>query len=160
MGTNWTPELMSRKIKELRQQQRDMEIRAAISWAKMTQAELEYRYNHNHDSKGRFTYAHNSGLTGSGESDKLNTTPMYRKSGGEEQENTYISAQRIQQLTIEARKNGAHIIINEPWFNERLKENNSRAVTYGDVIVFGEKVTLSDVLEEWSSFFSEQKAYE
>lgn len=59
MGTNWTPELMSWKIKELRQQQRDMEIRAAISWAKMTQAELEYRYNHNHDSKGRFTFSSN-----------------------------------------------------------------------------------------------------
>ena len=59
MGTNWTPELMNRKIKELRQQQRDMEIRAAISWAKMTQAELEYRYKHNHDSKGRFTFSSN-----------------------------------------------------------------------------------------------------
>lgn len=73
---------------------------------------------------------------------------MYRKEDKHNNDYTYINTDRINQLTVEVRKNGAAVIINEPWFNKRLKENNASAVTYGDIIVFGEKVTLSDVLEE------------
>lgn len=145
--------LLSEKIREIKKRGEYFRLRFAYFDIMEKQRELEERYNHNHDSKGRFTFAHGSGLTGNGESDKLNTTPMYRKSDEKDQNNKYISVQRINQLTVEARINGAQIIINEPWFNKRLKENNASAVTYGNIIVFGEKVTVSDVLEECHHFF-------
>ncbi|MBQ7122050.1 MAG: hypothetical protein IJO03_07290 [Clostridia bacterium] len=64
----------------------------------------------------------------------------------------YISDERFEKLTIEARKLGAKIIRDEPWFNVRLEEQGASAVTYGDVLVFGKKVTVSDVLEETYHF--------
>lgn len=66
--------LMSEKIKQFKREQRDMEIRALIRWAKESQAELEERYNHNHDPKnGRFCSGNggNSGLTSSVKSGKM-----------------------------------------------------------------------------------------
>ena len=139
--------LIGEKIKKLKAEQKVMEVRLFVEEAKRKQAEYELRYNHNHDPKnGRFTSG--TGLTGGGKSDRLNKTPMYRKDDKANSGYTYISVERIHQLTVEVRKNGATVIINEPWFNKRLKDNNASAATYGDIIVFGEKVTLSDVLEE------------
>ena len=47
--------LMKEKIKDLKREQRDMELRYAIRQAKEHQAELEERYNHYHDPhNGRF----------------------------------------------------------------------------------------------------------
>ena len=47
--------LMKEKIKDLKREQRDMELRYAIREAKEHQAELEERYNHYHDPhNGRF----------------------------------------------------------------------------------------------------------
>ena len=63
--------LMKEKIKDLKRQQRDMELRFAIREAKEHQRELERRFNHNHDSKGRFASGSNSGLTSTKKSDKL-----------------------------------------------------------------------------------------
>lgn len=77
---------------------------------------------------------------------------MYRKKDTNNSEYHYISKDRINQLTVEARKNGATIIIDEPWFNERMEKENASAVTYGDIIVFGKYVTISDVLEETHHF--------
>lgn len=71
---------------------------------------------------------------------------------------SYISRQRIEQLTIEVRKNGGAVIINEPWFNERLEKNNASAATYDDVLVFGPNVTVSDVLEETHHFMQNKAA--
>ena len=51
-----------------------------------------------------------------------------------------------------ARKNGANIIRNDPQFNERLRQNNASAVTYGDTIVFAKEATVSDILEETYHF--------
>ena len=64
----------------------------------------------------------------------------------------YISDERFDELTVEAKKLGAKIIRDEPWFNKRLAESEASAVTYGDVLVFGKDVTVSDVLEETYHF--------
>lgn len=126
---------LNRRIIEIRRQQR----------------ELEKRYNHNHDPKtGRFTGG--NGLTGKTKSAKININAMYRKSDDTANNYSYISIERIHQLTVEVRKNGAEVIIDEPWFNERLENNNASAVTYGNIIVFGKNVTVSDVLEECYHF--------
>lgn len=82
----------------------------------------------------------------------IKKTEMFRKKGKQESDYHYIDKQRIDQLTIEAKKNGAEILIDEPWFNKRLEDSDSSAATYGDVIVFGKNVTVSDVLEETYHF--------
>lgn len=88
----------------------------------------------------------------SAESGIIGTEIYFRKSDSTNSEFRPISEKRFNALTIEARKNGAYIIKNDPQFNKRLRENNASAVTYGDTIIFGENVTLSDVLEETHHF--------
>lgn len=93
-----------------------------------------------------------NGLTSGGGSGTISTEPMYRKSGFTENEPHYISQRRLEQLTIPARKKGAVIYIDEPWFNERMADENASAVTYGSVIAFRKNITISDVLEELYHF--------
>ena len=55
--------LMNEKIKQLKAEQRSMETRAKVQWAKETQAELEERYNHYHDPRnGRFASGKGGGM--------------------------------------------------------------------------------------------------
>ena len=79
---------------------------------------------------------------------------MYRKDEDDNFNPTahYISRKRLNQLTVEARKNAALIIIDDPWFNNRMKEKKASAVTYGDVIAFRKNITISDALEETYHF--------
>lgn len=93
------------------------------------------------------------GLTSGGGSGIMNTKPLFRKKSNSDQNTPKpISDRRFSELIIEAKKSGAEIIRNDPWFNERLKENNASAATYGDILVFGENATISDVLEETYHF--------
>ena len=107
-------------------------------------------------------------MTSNVESGIIKTTEMFRKKGDStgDFETHYISKKRIDQLTVEARKQGAMIIVDDPWFNSRMEEKNASAVTYGDIIAFGKNVTVSDVLEETYHFkqnlekFNDDKSHE
>ena len=123
---------------------------------------LELRYNHNHDEKGRFCSGIGGGavaqkVDNSAKSGIINIKRMHREKDNENSEYHYLSRDRINQLTVEARKNGAEIIIDDPWFNERMEKENASAVTYGDIIVFGKNATISDVLEETHHFMQNKK---
>lgn len=63
-----------------------------------------------------------------------------------------ISDKRYEQLTIEARKNGAIIIRGGAEVEKHLDLMHADAATIGDVILFREDACLSEVLEETHHF--------
>ncbi len=64
----------------------------------------------------------------------------------------FISKERFDQLTIEARKNGATIIRGGEEVNRHLDNVNAAAAIIGDVILFRNEVCVSEVLEETYHF--------
>ena len=95
---------------------------------------------------------YNKGVENSENGGIIELTRKNENSKNEQVAYKYISDNRFNELTVEAKKLGAKIIRNETWFNERMKSQNASAITYGDVIAFGENVTVSDVLEETYHF--------
>ncbi len=71
------------------------------------------------------------GLTSEREGGKIKA---YRKGKNDSSENHYLSEAQFNNLVIEAKKNGAIIIRDDPKFNERLKLNSASAATYGDAL--------------------------
>ena len=79
-------------------------------------------------------------------------TEMYRKESGPRDGFKFISEERFQQLTIEARKNGATILRGDPDVEQHLDEMGASASTLGDVLMFRKDVCVSEVLEETYHF--------
>jgi len=76
---------------------------------------------------------------------------LHRKSqSGDEVK--YISDKRFEQLTVEARKNGAEIIHGGEWANMHLDSMGASAANIGDWLIFRDRVTISEVLEETYHF--------
>ena len=90
-----------------------------------------------------------------GKSDIIKVTEMFRKMTVEEKERqklTFISKNRFEQLTIEARKNGAKIIKGGAEVTEHLNRLGAAASTIGDTLLFRDDVCISEVLEETYHF--------
>ena len=64
----------------------------------------------------------------------------------------FISDERFNQLTIEARKNGAIIIRGGEEVNKHLDKQGAAAAIIGDTILFRDNVCVSEVLEETYHF--------
>lgn len=64
----------------------------------------------------------------------------------------FISDERFNQLTIEARKNGAIIICGGEEVNKYLDKQGVAAAIIGDTILFRDNVCVSEVLEETYHF--------
>lgn len=79
-------------------------------------------------------------------------TEMYHKESDPREGFRFISDERFQQLTIEARKNGAIIIRGTSEVERHLDEMDASASTLGDVLMFRKKVCVSEVLEETYHF--------
>lgn len=79
-------------------------------------------------------------------------TEMYHKESDPREGFRFISDERFQQLTIEARKNGAIIIRGTPEVERHLDEMEASASTLGDVLLFQKDVCVSEVLEETYHF--------
>ena len=74
-------------------------------------------------------------------------TPMFRKTVGEESNFRPVSDQLFSPLTAAARAQGADVIRGGEYADSRLT-NGRRAVTLGDLLVFGKDVCKSDIHEE------------
>ncbi len=92
------------------------------------------------------------GLTGDGESGIIKETSMLRYKNKSRTDIKPISDKRYEELTIEARKNGAIIMRGSAEVEKHLDFMNADASTIGDVILFREDVCLSEVLEETHHF--------
>lgn len=65
---------------------------------------------------------------------------------------TPISEKRFNDLTIEARKNGAVVLRGGKEIEEHLDRANATAAVIGDTLLFREQASVSDVLEETYHF--------
>lgn len=63
-----------------------------------------------------------------------------------------ISEKRFNELTVEARKNGANILRGTEEVEEHLNSRKAHASTVGDTILFRKEVSVSEVLEETYHF--------
>lgn len=79
-------------------------------------------------------------------------TEMYSKETDPREGFRFISDERFQQLTIEARKNGAVILRGTPEVERHLDEMEASASTLGDVLMFRKNVCVTEVLEETYHF--------
>lgn len=77
---------------------------------------------------------------------------LYRKKIRDDSNRRPISDFRFNQLTISARKNGAMIIKGGDWANDHLDKLNANAAVIGDWLIFRDKPTLSETLEETYHF--------
>lgn len=77
---------------------------------------------------------------------------MFRKIDSSRSDFKFVSDERFERLTIEARKNGANIIRDDPEWNKHLAKENAAASTIGDTMIFRKDVTVSEVLEETRHF--------
>lgn len=82
----------------------------------------------------------------------MNSTEMYSKTEDTRKNFKYISDERFDALTIEARKNGAIIIRGTPEIEQHLDMQGASAATLGDVLIFKKDVCLSEVIEETHHF--------
>lgn len=72
----------------------------------------------------------------------------FRKQSFDDLDNHYISDERYESLIVEAKKNGAVVLRGTEEVEEHLNSSGASAAIIGDVILFRENVTVSDVLEE------------
>ncbi len=77
---------------------------------------------------------------------------MHRKKDLRGEKAKYITENRFNELTIEAKKNGANIIRGGFEVEQHLDSVNAAASIVGDTILFRENVTISEVLEETHHF--------
>ena len=82
----------------------------------------------------------------------LNQTEMFAKEIDARKDFSFISDQRFNSLIIEAKKNGAMIIRGTEEIEQHLERQNASASTIGNLILFKEKVCVSEVLEETYHF--------
>lgn len=87
-------------------------------------------------------------------------TEMYRRKDYKPRENVKpVSEKVFNDLTIEAKKDGAEVIRCEygDSFYKHLEENNATASCIGDVLIFRPDATISEVLEETYHFQQNRK---
>ena len=85
----------------------------------------------------------------------INYKEVYRKKS--EQSNYRISQKRFDELTIEAKKNGATILRGTDEIEKHLDSVNAQAATLGDTMLFRKNVRVCDVLEESYHFMQNKK---
>lgn len=85
----------------------------------------------------------------------INYKEIYRKKS--EQSNYGISQKRFDELTIEAKKNGATILRGTDEIEKHLDSVNAQAATLGDTMLFRKNVRVCDVLEESYHFMQNKK---
>ena len=85
----------------------------------------------------------------------INYKEVYRKKS--EQSNYRISQKRFDELTIEAKKNGATILRGTDEIEKHLDSVNAQAATLGDTMLFRKDVRVCDVLEESYHFMQNKK---
>ena len=85
----------------------------------------------------------------------INYKEVYRKKS--EQSNYGISQKRFDELTIEAKKNGATILRGTDEIEKHLDSVNAQAATLGDTMLFRKDVRVCDVLEESYHFMQNKK---
>lgn len=85
----------------------------------------------------------------------INYKEVYRKKS--EQSNYGISQKRFDELTIEAKKNGATILRGTDEIEKHLDSVNAQAATLGDTMLFRKNVRVCDVLEESYHFMQNKK---
>ncbi|MBQ8576037.1 MAG: hypothetical protein IJ447_08340 [Clostridia bacterium] len=79
-------------------------------------------------------------------------TEMFRKETETKRNVKPISEKRFNELTVEARKNGANILRGTKEVEEHLDSMKAHASTIGDTILFRKEVSVSEVLEETYHF--------
>lgn len=94
-------------------------------------------------------YDKNSDLKSQKQSGKIE---MYHRDNDGKDGFVYISDRRFDQLTIEARKNGAEIIRGTPEVEKHLEDMGATASSAGNILFFKKNVTVSEVLEETRHF--------
>lgn len=95
------------------------------------------------------------GIANSENSGIINYKEVYRKKS--EQSNYGISQKRFDELTIEAKKNGATILRGTDEIEKHLDSVNAQAATLGDTMLFRKNVRVCDVLEESYHFMQNKK---
>lgn len=85
----------------------------------------------------------------------INYKEVYRKKS--EQSNYGISQKRFDELTIEAKKNGATILRGTDEIEKHFDSVNAQAATLGDTMLFRKNVRVCDVLEESYHFMQNKK---
>lgn len=78
----------------------------------------------------------------------MNNTEMYSKTDDVRKGFKFISDERFDALTVEARKKGAVIIRGVPEVERHLETRGASAATVGDVLMFKKDVCVSEVIEE------------
>lgn len=92
-----------------------------------------------------------NGLTQNNENGIISMQELFKKKRNvEETERSPISDKRFNELTIEAKKNGAEIIRCKPGDSvyEHLENNKATASCIGNILIFRTDATISEVLEE------------
>jgi hypothetical protein len=79
-------------------------------------------------------------------------TEMFKKDHQQKNLLPEISEKRFNELTIEARKNGAEIIRGTPEVEKHLERVHATASAIGNVLMFRRNATVSEVLEETYHF--------
>lgn len=82
----------------------------------------------------------------------LNSREMYSKLDGARKGFKFITDEKFDALTVEARKQGAIIIRGTPDVERHLDQQEASASTVGDVLLFRRDVCISEVLEEMHHF--------
>lgn len=96
-------------------------------------------------------------LANMGKSGIITQAEMFKKASDARKEFKPISDKQFNDLTIEARKNGATIIRGTPEVEKHLATMGASASTIGDSMMFLKDVYLSEVLEETHHFMQNRK---
>ncbi len=104
------------------------------------------------DFKRKFLEASDNPLDNSEETAIIQSREMFKKRIDSRTGFTPISEKRFDELTIEARKNGAVIERGTPEVEKHLNDMGAYASTIGDILMFRGDATVGDVVEETYHF--------
>lgn len=102
--------------------------------------------------KRKFLEASDNPLDNSEETAIIQSREMFKKRIDSRTGFTPISEKRFDELTIEAKKNGAVIERGTPEVEKHLDDMGAYASTIGDVLMFRSDATVGDVIEETHHF--------
>ena len=89
----------------------------------------------------------------------INSVEMFSADSDARKDFAFISDERFNSLTITAKKNGATIMRGTEEVNRHLDAMGASASTLGDIILFRDKVCVSEVLEETHHFMQNMSAF-
>ncbi len=121
-------------------------------WTKEKKPKNDYTYS-NKVVAPADKYSGKTVLTNTDKSDTI-SSELFRKADRSRSKEgyKYISDKRFDNITASARKNGAIIIRGTEEVEKHLDKANANASNIGDALLFREKVTISEVLEELRHF--------